>query len=221
MDRATPWVVLVTDPRVPLSRTLEVVRAAAAALGPDRLLVQLRDKEASQDDLLEAARALRKATCEARARLVVNGSSSVALAAGADGVHFPKTSPTELVHLVRAARGLLGAEAIVTTVAHDDDDVTRASEAGATGVLVSPIFATPGKGAPRGVAALTAARAIVDAMRRSPRLLVVALGGVTSQNAAACLLAGAAGVAAIRALYDAPASLAAFGASGAARSPAP
>lgn len=219
----TPVVVLVTDPRYGLAETSRVVREAAAALGPQRLLVQLRDKDASEAALLESARALRDVTRGASALLVVNGSSAASLrvahAVGADGLHLPDTTtghpssgaapgaaaPPAAMLAARVAevRALLGDDAFVTTAAHDDDGVRAASEAFASAALVSPIFATPDKGASRGVAALASARAIVDAARRPRRLLVYALGGVTAANAAACAEAGADGVAAIRALYEA------------------
>ena len=197
-------VVLITEPRHGLRRTAEVIRGAALALGPDRLVVQLRDKAASPAALLDVARALRGVTRDVRAQLIINGSPSVARAVGADGVHLPSeagAAPATLASRIAAAREWLGREAVVTTAAHDDAEVRAALEAGATAALVSPIFASPGKGPARGVAALASARAIVDASRRSPRLLVYALGGVTRARAPDCANAGADGVAVIRALY--------------------
>lgn len=199
-------IVLITDPRYDASHTARVIRATAAALGPGRLLVQLRDKQASVAALLETARVLRAVTREAGARLSVNGPLEVAHAADADGIHFPNQGSGTLAR-VAAAREALGETAFITTTAHGDDDVRHAASAGASGILVSPIFASPGKGEPRGVAALVAARAIVDATRHAPsvpsrRTLVYALGGIDRVNAAACASAGADGVAAIRALYE-------------------
>jgi len=198
----TPVVVLVTDPRYALEHTARVIRSAAAALGTGRLLVQLRDKESRESDLALAARTLRDVTREARAVFVVNGPAALARSVGADGVHLPGSTEATLASRVAAARALLGESAVITAAAHDDDELRAADLAGATAALVSPIFATPGKGPARGVAAIAAARAIVDASRRSPALLVYALGGVMPENAVECGLAGADGVAVIRALYD-------------------
>ncbi len=64
--------------------------------------------------------------------------------------------------------------------------------------MVSPIFATPNKGAPRGLDAIREARAI------APELFLYALGGVDESNARACIDAGANGVAVVRALFSAP-----------------
>jgi thiamine-phosphate pyrophosphorylase len=207
----TPLVVLVTEPlgqgarrRARLEHTERIIRSAAAALGPGGLLVQLRDKESSEAELALAARALRDVTRLARAVLVINGPAALALAVGADGVHLPSAAPSAgatLASCVAAARGLLGESALVTAATHDDDELRAAASSGATAALVSPIFTTPGKGPARGVAAIESARAIVDASRRTPALLVYALGGVTPENAGACCAAGADGVAVIRALY--------------------
>ena len=203
----TPRVVLVTDPRLGLERTTHVVRWAAAALGPHRLLVQLRDKQSAEAARARTARALREVTREAGALFVINDCLALAHSVGADGVHLPSV-PADVVGAtlasrVAAARELLGEGAFITTATHDDDELRAAERAGATAALVSPIFPTPGKGPARGVAAIASARAIVDASRRAPALLVYALGGVTPGAASACYEAGADGVAAIRALFDA------------------
>jgi thiamine-phosphate pyrophosphorylase len=179
-----------------LDRTERVVVEAAGALEPGALLVQMRDKAASLDDLGRSAARMRDVTARAGALFVVNAMTAelVDLAArvAADGVHVPCREGA-----LAAARARLGPAAWVTTPAHDDDDVKTAAGAAATGILVSPIFASPGKGLPRGVEALRAARAL------DSTLAIYALGGVDETNAAACAGARADGVAVIRALYEA------------------
>ena len=199
MTRAArpPSVMLITDPRFTLERTVEVIHAAAQALGPGRLVVQLRDKSVDASGLASAARVLRAAAERAAALFVVNAATPVALQvardAGADGVHVPCRRDA----LANAAM-LFGASAWISAPAHADDDVTLAASAGATAVLVSPIFETPGKGPPRGVGALAAARSLAG-----DAVTIHALGGVVPATAAACAEAGADGVAVIRALIEA------------------
>jgi thiamine-phosphate pyrophosphorylase len=196
-------VVLVTDPRFDLATTCDALRDAAASLGGERVVVQLRDKQADAVSLLSTAHALRAATRKVGARLVINGALAIARQVAADGIHLPgRKSAGEMASARAAADEVLGRSAIVTVAAHDDEDVRNATLARVNGVLVSPVFETPGKGPARGVDALRAARAIVDAARHDPPLHVVALGGIAAANAAACVEAGADGVAAIRALYE-------------------
>lgn len=197
--RSAPALILITDPEIELATTIAIVRAAAGALGPGRLVVQLRDKT-DVARRQRSAQPLRDASHDAGAIFVVNGDVHLASAVAAGGAHVPS-------HDVAAARAALGPSAFVTTPAHDDDDVRRARACGASAVLVSPIFATPGKGLPRGTAAITSARAIASA-----DVLVYALGGVDPDCVGACAAAGADGVAVIRALYEArdPARIAAI-----------
>jgi thiamine-phosphate pyrophosphorylase len=195
-------VVLVTDPRYDLATTCDALRDAATALGGHRVLVQLRDKEADAAALLATAHALRAATREVGAKLVINGALAIAKAVAADGIHVAgRKSAAEMASARAAADEVLGRAAVVTAAAHDDEDVRNATLARVSAVLVSPIFATPGKGPARGLDALRAARAIVDAPRHECLLHVYALGGIAAANAASCIEAGANGVAAIRALH--------------------
>jgi thiamine-phosphate pyrophosphorylase len=193
----------VTDPRWPLATLESVIEAAAGALGQGVFGVQLRDKSAKSEELVRTAARLRAATSRAGALFVVNAPTDEALAialdAGADGVHLPCDADR-----VGAARARLGNGAWISVPAHTDEDVMTARSASATGVLVSPIFNSPGKGPARGVDALVRARAC------GGDLVVLALGGVDGSRAAACAEAGAHGVAVIRALLDAadPASVA-------------
>ncbi len=201
-DGPAPVVVFITDQSVDLEITLAIVRSAALALGPRRLLVQLRDKENGPVVIRNAATALRAVTRSVEALFVVNGATTIAHEVGADGVHMPWDRGGALGARIAAARRLLGEQIIVTAAVHDDDEVRAAVEGGATGVLVSPIYAVPGKGEARGAAAIAAAAVLVRAAQ-SGRARVYALGGVTATNAGECSAAGADGVAVIRALYDA------------------
>jgi thiamine-phosphate pyrophosphorylase len=167
--------------------------AIEAALAARVDAIQLRDRAAGGRDLLATAKVLRGATRRGGALLLVNDRIDVARAAGADGVHLPAAS-----FPVAAARALLGAGPLIGRSAHAPDEVAVAAREGADYVILGPIFDTPSKreyGAPLGESAITAARAPIP---------VLAIGGVTSANAAGVLRAGASGIAVIREILDAP-----------------
>ena len=193
-----PRILLVTDPAHDDDAIVRVVEACVAALPPGTFGVQLRDKQRGRASLAAFAARLRTATRPggvSRAQLVVNGDVEIARDVGADGVHLGTDAAR-----VEAARRSLGPRAFVSLAAHDDAELRAALDAGASAALVSPIFATPGKGAPRGLDALRSARSIVHGRRGGAAFAIYALGGVDEGNAAACIEAGADGVAIIRAL---------------------
>ena len=183
-----PRIILITDPRYAIEHIEKSIEDAASVLDRGDLLVQLRDKRGASDD---AARRLRDATRAVGMSFVINGDAALAKRVAADGVHLGGARPD-----VASARAVLGSEAFVSIAAHSDDDVRYAVTTHATAVLVSPIFESPGKGPPRGAAALASARAIAG-----DAVLVFALGGIDDRRAAACSMAD--GVAVIRALLDA------------------
>jgi thiamine-phosphate pyrophosphorylase len=143
-----------------------------------------------------------------KTRVLVNGPAQVALNAGADGIHLPAAAP--LAHpmagndalsgatatAVRAAHQVyerVGREAVVSAACHSADEIRQAAMASL--LLFSPVFekvTEPQRAKGQGLGAL---RAAADLAKPTP---VFALGGVTEKNAAACVQAGAAGVAAIR-----------------------
>jgi thiamine-phosphate pyrophosphorylase len=95
----------------------------------------------------------------------------------------------------------------ITVATHTNDEVERALALGADGVLVSPIFETPGagKGSPRGVAALEAAARELEGRREKhagAHAMIYGLGGIDASRARACAEAGAHGVAVIRAIFE-------------------
>ncbi|HLJ76418.1 MAG TPA: thiamine phosphate synthase [Acidobacteriaceae bacterium] len=187
-------------------RLVELARGWASG-GVD--YIQIREKDLPLSELqalavqiVEAVRGTGAAT-----RVLVNGPAQVALDAGADGVHMPATPATtdasgnpQLLgaagNAVRAAHQVYeraGKEAIVSAACHSAEEIRRA--AGASLMLFSPVFEkVTGQSVASGHG-LAALRAAVDAAAPAP---VIALGGVTEKNAAACVENGAAGIAAIR-----------------------
>ena len=192
-----PRLVLITDPAFGDGPTLRAVAAVGRALPPGTFAVQLRDKTRPTPSLRMFAAELRGLTRAFGALLLVNGRAAPARDADADGVHLGSGAGT-----VKDARAVFGRQAWVTLATHTDAEVRSASDAGADAVLVSPVFATRGllpgavEKAPRGVAALTAARAAAR-----PSTWVYALGGITAARVAQCVRAGADGVAVIRAVF--------------------
>ena len=175
---------LVTDPRYGRERILDVARACAAP----GFAVQLRDRtSATDEELVPLAKELRAITAAAGALFVVNRRAALARRVAADGLHAPAAE-------LEDARDFAWRSAPV----HTSDELRAAQAAGATAVLVSPIFDTPGKGPARGASVLRAARLVAAGTT------LVALGGIGVDNAKQCKDAGADAVAVIRALFDAP-----------------
>jgi thiamine-phosphate pyrophosphorylase len=155
--------------------------AEAFAAGVD--FVQLRAKELDARELLRLCQ--EAARLKGPGKLLVNDRLDVALAGGADGLHLPSNRPPG-----SAYRSVVPPGFVFSAACHTVDEVKRAKDEGATIAILAPIFATPGKGPPIGVSALEQASRV--------GIPVLALGGITLDNAAQCRDAGAAGIAAIR-----------------------
>jgi len=157
--------------------------------------IQLREKDLSVRELEQLAFIAKAAFPESSAtRLLINSRIDVALACGAHGVHLPGQSLS-----ASDARSIFvragNAQPVIGVSAHSEDEVALAEAHGADFVVFGPVFAKYGLTNPAGLVKLAAAA------ERS-RMPVLALGGVTLQNADQCLKAGAAGIAAIRMFQD-------------------
>jgi thiamine-phosphate pyrophosphorylase len=177
---------------------------AAASAGVD--WVQIREKDLSAKKLLALMReAVRFAETRANAtqsptRILVNDRVDVALSEGVAGVHLGEESlpVKEAKRLVEAhaARG----DFLIGVSCHSLEGAKSATRDGADYLFFGPVFATPSKavyGVPQGLDRLAE-------VCRSASIPVLAIGGITVENAAACLAAGASGIAAIRLFQDAP-----------------
>jgi thiamine-phosphate pyrophosphorylase len=172
---------------------LEKIRAAAEARVD---WVQIREKDLPARELLALTRKA-VAMAEARAaqtRIVVSDRLDVALAAGAAGVHLGHESAAagEVVRWCRAGNAPAGF--LIGASCHSLEEARVAENAGADYIFFGPIFDSPSKrsfGAPQGIARLAE-------VCRAVRIPTIAIGGVNESNAAECLRAGGAGIAAIR-----------------------
>jgi thiamine-phosphate pyrophosphorylase len=162
---------------------LDVIRDQMQ-LGVD--FIQIREKDLAARELFQFTLAVIEARAQevnihAHPKILVNTRADVAKVTGADGVHFPSAAPRETLP------GLL-----VGRSCHTIDEV-RAAKADI--VTFGPVFPSPGKGPTTGLNLLAAACRCGKS--------VYALGGITWENAADCMKAGAAGIAGIR-LFQQP-----------------
>lgn len=185
-----PRLHVVTPPGV--DQDMTTTRAVLAAGAP---LVQVRTKSDSDRTRLGHAELGCDAARATGALCLVNDRVDLALAVGADGVHVGNDDlPPEV------ARRLLGPDAVVGATCRDAEQARRAEAAGASYLGVGPAHVTSTKAGlpepmgPRGIERVAAA---VD-------VPVIAISGVTAQNAPQLLDAGAWGVAVVGAVYRAP-----------------
>jgi len=206
--------VLLAGSEAECSERLVALAAAWAAHGVD--FIQIREGDLSAADLLRVAAEVVRAAhgSGGDTKVLINADPQIALQialdSGADGVHLPGgLAPEQLVGIVAKIRGgwkRAGASPPISVSCHSVADVRAARAAGVSLALFAPVFekVLPGASAVPG-AGLDALAAGCRAGREEAAysdLPVLALGGVTLQNVAQCIAAGAAGIAAIRSFLD-------------------
>jgi thiamine-phosphate pyrophosphorylase len=176
----------------------------AARAGVD--YIQLREKELSAREQELLARdamsamsygnSLRTESRELRTRLLINSRTDVAMAAGADGVHLRSDDvlPSEVqrVWTLCSTSAPKREKPCIAVSCHSRGDVVGAESQDADFAVFAPVFEKHNAPAvhPAGLSALQEAC--------QAKIPVLALGGVTVENAGVCLRAGAAGIGAIR-----------------------
>jgi thiamine-phosphate pyrophosphorylase len=154
-------------------------------------LVQLRDKELTDDELLAAAAPFREACAAHGALFVLNDRPDLVDACGADGVHVGQEDTP-----AAEARRQIGADRLLGVSTHSREQMLAAAEADYVGV--GTIFATPTK--PGNSAA---GLELVRAAAATLAIPWFAIGGIDLGNVADVVAAGAHGVAVVRAIRDA------------------
>jgi len=182
-------VYVITDARHARGRSHREI--AEAAIRGGATAVQLRMKEEPARVILDVARAIVPLCRAAGVAFIMNDRLDVAMLAGADGVHVGQDDLP-----AADARTLLGPRALIGVSAATVEEAIAAERAGANYLGVGAVYGTATKsdaGAPVGLTRLTE-------IRRAVRLPLVGIGGITVENAAAVIRAGALGVAVITAV---------------------
>ena len=180
--------------------------AAAAETGID--WIHIREKDLSAKELSSLTRAVVAQTKQINersrtlTRIIVNDRLDVALSEQTGGVHLGQQSlpvPDVCKWLAAKKNFAEGDKFLVGVSCHSVQSVASAAHDGADYIFFGPVFATPSKarfGAPQGLQRLAEACNCVS-------IPVLAIGGITHENASTCLAAGASGLAAIRLFQEA------------------
>jgi thiamine-phosphate pyrophosphorylase len=157
--------------------------------------LQYRDKEATDEVVLQRAAILRSIFPSSDSCLILNDRVSLVRAAGFDGVHVGQQdqSPAEV-------RAKLGSDLLIGVSTHSEHQLISAGAGPADYVAIGPVFATLSKQVPDPVVGLEGVR--------TARLLtvkpLVAIGGINRANCAAVIESGADSVAVISDLIPGP-----------------
>jgi len=176
-----------------------LVRQASRWAADGINFIQLREKDLPAASIATLAREILLAIAlgSSPAKLLINSRPDIAIATGAHGVHLTsdrnELTPAQVRSLYASADL---PPAIITISCHTIDELRQARSQEVDAILFAPVFEKaftggeimPGQG-------LEQLRAACVAAARVP---VYALGGVTLENATACIAAGAAGIAGIR-----------------------
>jgi thiamine-phosphate pyrophosphorylase len=170
------------------------IQIAELALKGGVTMLQLREKNADIREILEAGKALKQLCKEHEVPFIINDRVDLAMVLGADGVHVGQTDlPANEV------RRLMGPNAVIGVSAGNRFEANRAMSEGADYLGVGSIFATSTKtdaGAPVGI------RWVREVRRMTNDVPIVGIGGITADNAAEVILAGANGVAVVSAILN-------------------
>ena len=184
--------------------------AEAARCGVD--MIQLREKDLPARALgilvQQAVRTVREAAAQSphAIRLLINSRVDVAIAAGADGVHLRSGDITASEARVIFSKAGITATTIAVSC-HSPWEVRLAEAHGADYAVFGPVFAKSGVGNADGISSLRqVCRKVpasgIESAVPAGEMPVLALGGVALDNAAACVAAGATGIAGIRLFQD-------------------
>jgi thiamine-phosphate pyrophosphorylase len=172
--------------------TGEHVLREALAGGVD--VLQLREKDASDDEILAAAQTFRAVCTEHGAIFIVNDRPDLAIAARADGVHVGQDDDA-----VASIRARVGSQMLIGLSTHSREQLAAALETDADYVCVGPVYATPTKPDYPAVGLELVRHAAATVERPW-----FAIGGIDGKNVREVAAAGAARIVVVRAIRDAP-----------------
>lgn len=184
---------VVTDRRLAGTRSVREVVEAALAAGAQA--IQLRDKQATARELYQQATELLPLVHGRLGFLIINDRIDVALAASADGVHL---GPDDIP--VATARRIAPPDFIIGASTDDPERARELEREGASYIGCGAVFGTSTKDVGKERIGPKRVREVAAAVR----IPVVAIGGINPDNAAQLSGTGAAGLAVVGAVMNAP-----------------
>ena len=157
-------------------------------------LIQYRNKQGNARQMLEDARELKRLV-GSRVKLILNDRADLCLAAGFDGLHVGQDDLSP-----EAARRIIGANLGLGVSTHNAEQIVEADKTGADYLAIGPVFATASKANPDPVVGIDGVRRARELTRKT----LVAIGGITRNNARSVIEAGADSVAVISDLIRDP-----------------
>jgi len=159
-------------------------------------LIQLREKYLSPREFYDQAIEAMRVARSRGVRIIINDRVDLAMAIEADGVHVGQNDfPPQ------AARRLLGDGAIIGFSTHNVEQAVEAAKMNVDYIAIGPIFSTSTKDNPDPIVGLAGLKRVREAVGKIP---LVAIGGITSENASQVIEAGADAVAVVSALVLSP-----------------
>jgi thiamine-phosphate pyrophosphorylase len=177
----------ILDASLLAKRGISIADCAQAFRDAGVMLLQYRDKQAMPQEILQNAAVIQEIFEGTGCTLILDDRADIAALAGWNGVHVGQhdLSPT-------GARAVMGADAVIGLSTHNGTQVLEGDAAmerigGAGYLAIGPVFATGSKENPDPVIGLEG----VQRARALTSKPLVAIGGITRENAANVLAAGA------------------------------
>ena len=157
-------------------------------------LLQYRNKQGRTREMLDHARDLKRLV-GSRVKLIMNDRADLVLAAGFDGLHIGQDDLSP-----EAARRIIGLNLWLGVSTHNPEQIAEADKTDADYLAIGPVFATTSKANPDPVLDFDGVRRARELTRKT----LVAIGGITRNNARSVIEAGADSVAVISDLIRDP-----------------
>ena len=172
-------------------RGRDLCESVEAAIKGGATMIQLRDKELSERELIKEARMLKEVCAAYNVPLIVNDNFRAALLAKADGAHVGLHDTP-----VRVIREMAGEDFIIGATAKTVTQAKAAEKAGADYLGVGAVFPSPTK-----VNAVRITPALFREIAASVDIPAVAIGGINKDNMISLAGSNAAGFAVVSAIF--------------------
>ena len=189
LDNKSLMLYAITDRSWLKKRTLPEVVEEAILGGAT--FIQLREKELEYDEFLKSAMEVKAVTDKYKIPFVINDNVDIAVAVDADGAHIGQSDEE-----IRTARKKLGPDKINGLSAGTVEEAVRAEQNGADYIGVGAVFNTSTK-LDAGIVSFETLKEICKAVK----IPVVAIGGISGNNALELAGTGIAGISVISAIF--------------------